>query len=63
MCKALVEIEKDAEKKGIRKGIKKGMDQTRKLTRYLLTDGRQEDLLRATTDTIFMEKLLKEYKI
>lgn len=71
MCKALVDIEKHAENRGIRKGHKQGIkqgkqqgiDQANKLTRLLLADGRQEDLIRSTTDTLFRKKLFKEYKI
>lgn len=67
MCRALVEIEKDAEKRGVRKGVRKGVqqgiDRTRRLTQLLLADGRQDDLVRSTTDAVFMKKLFKEYGV
>ncbi len=67
MCRALDEIEKHAEEKGVRKGVRKGIrqgiDRTMRLTRLLLADGRQDDLIRSTTDTVFRKELFKEYGI
>ena len=59
MCYALEQIQRNAEKKGKRQGIQ----QMNELVRRLLADGRQEDLLRATADAGFRQKLLVEYNI
>lgn len=59
MCKALDDIKKDAKKEGLKQGIQ----QMNRLVQQLLTDGRQEDLIRATTDEVFRKRLLKEYHI
>lgn len=59
MCKALDDIKKDAEKKGLKRGI----DQMNRLIQKLLTDGRQEELIHATTDPKIRRKLMREYHI
>ena len=63
MCYALDQIQRNAEKKGKRQGIQQGVQQMNELVRRLLADGRQEDLLQATVDAGFRQKLLAEYKI
>ena len=67
MCYALDAIIRDAEKKGkrqgARQGVKQGIDRTNRLIQLLLADGRQDDLLKSTTDTLFQQKLFREYHI
>lgn len=45
------------------KGIEQGIEQMKCLTKMLLEQGRSEDLLRATTDMEYQEKLFKEFNI
>ncbi|MCI9221464.1 MAG: hypothetical protein HFH94_17450 [Lachnospiraceae bacterium] len=63
MCKALDDIKKHAEKKGERKGERRGNQRTNKLIQVLLTEGRQEDLLRSATDSLFQQQLFQKYHI
>ena len=63
MCYALDAIIRDAEKKGKRQGARQGIDRTNRLIQLLLADGRQDDLLKSTTDTLFQQKLFREYHI
>lgn len=71
MCYALDAIIRDAEKKGkrqgtklgIQQGVRQGIDRTNRLVQLLLADGRQEELLKSTTDTLFQQKLFREYHI
>lgn len=44
-----------------RKGIRKGKHELNRLNKYLIRDGRLEDLIKATTDSDYQDKLLKEY--
>lgn len=44
-------------------GVEKGMNAINLLIERLMTDGREEDLLRSTGDPGFQKKLMKEYKI
>ncbi len=55
MCKALQDIKKDAQRQEKRR--------MNKLIRLLLAEGRQEDLLRSTTDQVFQRELFREYHI
>lgn len=63
MCKALEDIKEDAKKQGMKQGVKQGIQRMNRLVQQLLADGRQEDLIRATTDEVFRKRLLKEYHI
>ena len=71
MCKALDDIKRHAEKKGGRKGEKKGEKKgaeemrrrTNILIQRLLAEGRQEDLLRSTSDSLFQQQLFRKYHI
>lgn len=63
MCKALTDLKKDAERRGIKQGIEQGTCRTNKLIELLLSDGRQDDLLRSARDTLFQKKLFQEYNI
>ena len=67
MCKALRDLqaqaERNGEKRGEKRGEKKGTQKVNKLNRFLIRDGRQEDLLRATKDRRFQQKLFEEYCI
>lgn len=63
MCKALDDIKKNARKEGLKQGMRQGIQQMNRLVQQLLTDGRQEDLIRATTDEVFRKRLLKEYHL
>lgn len=55
MCKALMDIKRDAEKYGTQRA--------NKLVQLLLKENRQEDLLRSTTDESFQQKLFREYRL
>lgn len=44
-------------------GVQQGIDRTRRLTQLLLADGRQDNLVRSTTDAVFMKRLFKEYGV
>lgn len=75
MCKALVGIERNARREGRKEGRKEGRIQGRQegrqegieqvgtLLQRLMIDGRQEDLLKAATDKLHLQKLLSEYCI
>ena len=71
MCKALDEIQKNAEKKGMKQGIKQGrkvglqdgINKMNKLIQQLLADGRQEELAQAAADSALRRKLFAEYQI
>lgn len=71
MCKALDEIQKNAEKKGMKQGIKQGrkaglqdgINKMNKLIQQLLADGRQEELAQAAADSALRRKLFAEYHI
>ena len=67
MCKALVEIERNAirkgHKQGVKEGQKQGIQQGIQLAQLLLADGRQEDIIRSATDALFRKKLIEEYRI
>ncbi|MDE7045866.1 MAG: hypothetical protein K2O97_12815 [Acetatifactor sp.] len=71
MCKALDEIQKNAEQKGIRKeikqgkkeGIQEGISKMNTLIQRLLADGKQEELAQAAADALFRKKLFAEYHI
>ncbi len=67
LCKALDDIKRHAEKKGERKGEKKGEEEMRRRTNILiqrlLAEGRQEDLLRSTSDSLFQQQLFRKYHI
>ena len=63
LCKALTDIKKHAERQGIKQGLRQGTQRTNKLNQLLLADGRQDDLLRSTTDTLFQNELFREYRI
>lgn len=63
MCKALTDMKKHAERQGRKQGIEQGTQRTNKLIQMLLAEGRQEDLLRSTMDSLFQKKLFKEYKL
>lgn len=71
LCEALEEIKRHAEKKGEkrgeRKGAKRGAEEmnrrTNKLIQLLLAEGRQEDLLRSTSDRLFQQQLFQKYHI
>lgn len=67
MCKAWEDIKKDERRQGVKQGVKQGIKQGRgrmnKLVQLLLADGRQNDLLKSTTDTVFQQKLFREYHI
>ena len=58
-------IEKGMEK-GIKKGIKKGREEGEKnlaeLIKYLLTNGREKDALKAASDGEYRKKLMKEFQ-
>ena len=62
MCRALYEIERNAERRGKKQGIEQGNQRANKLIRLLLTEGRTEDLLRSATDALF-QQLFQEYHI
>lgn len=49
--------------RGMKSGRKQGEDFFAKLTQHLLNDSRTEDLLLATTDVAFREKIYREYNI
>ena len=75
MCKAWEDIKKDERKQGVRQGrkqgrkqgikqgLEQGLERMNKLVQLLLADGRQDDLLKSTTDTLFQQKLFQEYHI
>ena len=63
MCKAWEDIKKDERRQGVKQGIKQGRGRMNKLVQLLLADGRQNDLLKSTTDTVFQQKLFREYHI
>lgn len=75
MCKALTDIKKHAERQGIKQGLAQGVElglkqgveqgtqRTNKLIQLLLKEGRQEDLLRSTMDSLFQKQLFREYKL
>ncbi len=45
------------------KAMEQGIDKMKRLTKMLLEQGRTEDLLRATTDMEYQEKLFEELNI
>lgn len=63
MCNLSDLIEEEAIEKGICQGRKQEREQMAKLTKRLLADSRQDDLLRATEDEEFREALCREYGI
>ncbi|MGN1147749.1 MAG: hypothetical protein ACI4TB_04960 [Lachnospiraceae bacterium] len=75
MCKALRDLQAEAERRGEkigekrgekigeRKGEKRGAEKLNKLIQYLIRDGRQEDLLRSTKEPEFQQELFREYCI
>lgn len=67
MCNLSDLIEEEALEKGIKTGmetgIKRGSERMAVLTRKLIEDNRMEELLKATEEEAFREKLYQEYKI
>ena len=62
MSEVLDRIEKRGETRGRKEGRKEGQMEITKLMNYLLTNGRSEDAIRATSDEGFLDKLLAEFK-
>lgn len=48
---------------GIEQGVEKGKNQILTLNSYLIRDDRLEDLKKSTTDSAFLNQLLKEYEL
>ena len=48
---------------GIEQGVEKGKTQILTLNSYLIRDDRLEDLKKSTTDSDFLNQLLKEYEL
>lgn len=75
MCKAFDDLMKDeriagrregraaGEKNGMKMGIKKGTERVNTLNQFLIRDGRQEDLLKSITNSVFQKRLFTEYQI
>ena len=63
LCEALEEIKRHAEKKGAKRGAEEMNRRTNKLIQRLLAEGRQEDLLRSTSDSRFQQQLFHKYHI
>ena len=63
LCEALEEIKRHAEKKGAKRGAEEMNRRTNKLIQRLLAEGRQEDLLRSTSDRLFQQQLFQKYHI
>lgn len=56
-------LRREAIEQGLQQGIQQGQQKINQLNQKLLQDNRMDDLLRATQDSTFQEKLLKEYGI
>ena len=63
MCKAWEDIKKDERKQGVKQGLEQGLERMNKLVQLLLADGRQNDLMKSTSDAVFQQKLFREYHI
>lgn len=51
------------EEKGIEKGVEKGVEMMSKLMYLLSTEGRIDDISKASVDKDYRDKLLKEFNL
>lgn len=63
MCKAFDDWMKDVRQEGERTGVEKGLDQMGKLNHKLVAANRIDDLLRASDDRKYRQKLMVEFGI
>lgn len=71
MCKALREWLDESKQEGVTLGLEQGLEQGitkgearfASLTRRLLDEGRSEELLKATEDKDYRDKLYREYHL
>lgn len=67
MCKALDDLVLDSRNEGRaegrREGISEGTERVNCLNRYLVEDGRMEELVQAVADSVLQQKLFAEYGI
>lgn len=61
MCNFGDAIEREGIRKGRRKGKREGKRELNRLNQFLIRDNRIEDLIRATSDFDFQDKLFREY--
>ena len=63
MCQAIREMIEDGRMEGRAQGEVVGENRINELNRRLLSDGRQNDLIRAVQDAKYQKELLREYKL
>lgn len=63
VCKGIRDLQEKGRIAGRSEGIQIGAEREQRLTKFLLSDNRIEDLKRALDDPAFRQKLLEEYGI
>ncbi len=63
MCKALDDLIADGKAEGISQGISQGIERVNRLIKYLIGDGRHEDVERAVSDVDYQNMLFAEYNL
>ena len=53
----------EGRKEGIKEGRKEGIEDLNALNKWLIKQGRSEDVLKATTDQVFQKKLFEEMEL